>query len=694
MAKINTDIGVNVGLQNAPAPKPVMNVGSEKIVGKDKFSALADTLSQINPTIKKLADQQLKQEAEQDFEQGKAKINGMTLEEARTAHKNGFPDVFNGWARYGAYKQYANNSVDNFIQDFKNDYITKRNETGYNWQDHYNEFSANYLADKEGDEFFASAYNEGTATLRKWLNVQEFEKQQEDLQYKVIGNTSLSIQALPTKVEEALEIAFYEDNPVMTLGKDYSERKAKYFQENMSKTFKDLFYDLKANRNPALSLADFDDVVINEAELHASLDGRFATEYIELLTQNRPDGTAAIINNPKYQDRVVNLVDKLRDAIKLNNNMALWHNGALASTGLSATEQNQVATDYFDKEYNKKKAEGFSDADAFLATTMTMMSGMKRNKPVKQIQDLLSKPLTREYTEDNKLALEVYAALDKNGITGIYFEENDKNQFKYFIANVRIQSGESPQDVIRSMGTMDTTTQEINDLTSADKKSIQLFSGNMANARNQELAYMVAKYFKNVSGGVDSDFIGLTEKFLDKHYTEINGRYVSNYKMQQFGVKPEEYDGFKIMAIEMLKEKLNTEKNIIQETDLVGFFFDETNIDVDQQAPNVNEGIDLDDYELIVNTDDNVIYFKQDDGSPLEIPATVEYKDGQTVWLQIPIPLVRERFDAKVKADDEKRAKEDLERVEKKRKQKEKRDERIKTMEEESPFGQGEIYKF
>ena len=43
----------------------------------------------------------------------------MTLEEAKEAHKNGFPDIFNGWARYGAYKQYANNSVDNFIQDFK-----------------------------------------------------------------------------------------------------------------------------------------------------------------------------------------------------------------------------------------------------------------------------------------------------------------------------------------------------------------------------------------------------------------------------------------------------------------------------------------------------------------------------------------------------------------------------------------------
>ena len=108
---------------------------------------------------------------------------------------------------------------------------------------------------------------------------------------------------------------------------------------------------------------------------------------------------------------------------------------------------------------------------------MTMMSGMKRNEPVKQIEDLLSKPLTREYTEDNKLALEVYAALEKNGITGIYFKENDKNRFKYFVANVRIQAGEDPRDVILSMGTMDTATKEINDLTSQDKQTIQRFAG-------------------------------------------------------------------------------------------------------------------------------------------------------------------------------------------------------------------------
>ena len=153
--------------------------------------------------------------------------------------------------------------------------------------------------------------------------------------------------------------------------------------------------------------------------------------------------------------------------------------------------------------------------------------------------------------------------------------------------------------------------------------------------------------------------------------------------MQQFGVAPENYDGFKITAIELLKEKLNTEKNIIQETDLVGFYFDETNIDVTGSAPNVNEGVDLDDYELIVNTDDDVIYFKQDDGSPLEIPSTVEYKDGQTVWLQIPIALVKEKYEAKVKKQKDKEAIETelrLEEQDKKSREREKFNQQTKSM--------------
>jgi len=648
MVKINTDLGVNVQLENAATPVDVPVGSGAQIVGKDKFGQLADTLAKINPKIQKLAQQNIERENLKEANLGAAKINGMTLEESRDAAKKGFPNIYNGWARYGAYKQYALNSVDGMVADWKDEYISKRNVAGYNWQEHYNEFSQGYLSDKEGDEFFASAYNDATGNLRKWINVKEFEKQEEDLKYTVIGNTSKSIQSLPDQVSTALEVAFYEEE-LQEFGEmgtmnttDYQKRKAKYFQDNMSDTFLELYNTVKENRNPALTRAEFDDIVINEAELHASLDGRFATEYIELLTQGRPDGTPAIINNPKYQKRVTSLIENLKDAIKLNVDSVNWTNGNVGS--MSKTERTELGKNIFDKEFRVRKNSGASNADAFLGSTFAIMNGIKRNEPIKQIVDLFEKPLSSEYTEDSKLALEVYAALEKNGVTGIYFKENDKNKFKFFVANLKIQSGQDPRDVIREMGTMDTLTKEINELSSQDKKTLQSYGGNMAYPPNQELYYMTAQYFKNINSGMNDNYLGQAKQFIEQHYTLVNDRWVSNYKMNQFGVTKDTYDSFKIAAIQLLSEKLNTEKNIIEESDLVGFEFDETNMN-----PNFSKsgGIDLNKYELIVNDADDTIYFKVDDGSPLEIPATVEYKTGQTVWLELPIQLVRDRVDMK-----------------------------------------------
>ncbi len=651
MVKINTDLGVNVQLENAATPVDVPVGSGAQIVGKDKFGQLADTLARINPKIQKLAQQNIERENLKEANLGAAKINGMTLEESRDAAKKGFPNIYNGWARYGAYKQYALNSVDGMVADWKDEYISKRNVAGYNWQEHYNEFSQGYLSDKEGDEFFASAYNDATGNLRKWINVKEFEKQEEDLKYTVIGNTSKSIQSLPDQVSTALEVAFYEEE-LQEFGEmgtmnttDYQKRKAKYFQDNMSDTFLELYNTVKENRNPALTRAEFDDIVINEAELHASLDGRFATEYIELLTQGRPDGTPAIINNPKYQKRVTSLIENLKDAIKLNVDSVNWTNGNVGS--MSKTERTELGKNIFDKEFRVRKNSGASNADAFLGSTFAIMNGIKRNEPIKQIVDLFEKPLSSEYTEDSKLALEVYAALEKNGVTGIYFKENDKNKFKFFVANLKIQSGQDPRDVIREMGTMDTLTKEINELTSNDKKTLGSYSGNMAYPPNQELYYMTAQYFKNINSGINDNYLGQAKQFIEQHYTLVNDRWVSNYKMNQFGVTKDTYDSFKIAAIQLLSEKLNTEKNIIQESDLVGFEFDETNMNPDFNIA-VSSGIDLNKYELIVNDADDTLYFKVDDGSPLEIPATVEYKSGETVWLEIPIDIVRKRYDLNV----------------------------------------------
>ena len=691
MVKINTDLGVNVEIENAPVPEAVGNVGSTpNIIGKSKFEQLADTFAKINPKLQKIVQRNLDEENLKQANLGAAKINGMTLEESKLAAKKGFPNIYNGWARYGAYKQYAINSVDGMVADFKDEYITKRNEPNYNWQEHYNEFSGKYLEDKADDEFFASAFNDSTLALRKWINVKEFEKEEEALKYRVIGNTSKSIQSIPEKVEQALEVAFYESNPPMTLGKNYQEKKQKFFKENMSKTYLSLFENIKANRNPALTLAEFDDIVISEAELHASLDGRFSAEFIEILTQPRPDGTPAIINNPKYQDRVVKLVDKLRDAIELQNNTANWQIGNVAS--MSKSDRKALGESIFDKEYRIRKSKGFSDADAFLGSVIALKDGMRRNEPITQIVELFQKPLSSEYTEDAKLALEVYAALDRYGMTGIYFKENDKNKFKFFVANVKMKAGKDPRDIIREMGTMDSVSKSILELNTEDKKSLRALTGNMAYAPNVELVEMVGQYFKNINDEANNNFIQHTHDFIEKHYTLVNGRWVSNWKMQQFGVTAENYDSFKVASIELLKEKLNKEKNIIQETDLVGFWYDETNTDVAAGFPKPT-GVDLNDYELIVNEEGDTLYFKSNkDGTPLEVPATVEYKNGQTVWLELPISLVKDRVLLRNKEAEEKAYKLKMKKDKKARESK-KKWKKLEDAEMEF-FGQGQTYKF
>ena len=63
-----------------------------------------------------------------------------------------------------------------------------------------------------------------------------------------------------------------------------------------------------------------------------------------------------------------------------------------------------------------------------------------------------------------------------------------------------------------------------------------------------------------------------------------------------------------------------------------------------------------------------------------DVPATVEYKDGRTVWLEVPIQLVRENLEAKRKKQKAKDLKIKLAKDKKLRLRKEKNEAfRIKT---------------
>ena len=93
MVKINTDLGVNVEIENAPVPEAVGNVGSTpNIIGKSKFEQLADTFAKINPKLQKIVQRNLDEENLKQANLGAAKINGMTLEESKLAAGHGVCD--------------------------------------------------------------------------------------------------------------------------------------------------------------------------------------------------------------------------------------------------------------------------------------------------------------------------------------------------------------------------------------------------------------------------------------------------------------------------------------------------------------------------------------------------------------------------------------------------------------------------
>ena len=121
----------------------------------------------------------------------------------------------------------------------------------------------------------------------------------------------------------------------------------------------------------------------------------------------------------------------------------------------------------------------------------------------------------------------------------------------FFIASILSDAGLDPRDIVRQVGTMDMSTSTITELSSANKKTLQGFAGNMAYAPNLDLVYTVAEYFKNINSDVNDNFISQTKKFIDEYYENINGRYVSKYKLNQFGVTKDNYDAFKVASIEI-----------------------------------------------------------------------------------------------------------------------------------------------
>ena len=137
MAAIDTKLNVDTSIKSI-GEAPAVRVSGER-VDRNRFKTLADALKDFNPALKQFVVDKEEEKADKLTLEGANAINGMTLEEAKAAHKAGFPDIQNPWARYGAYKQYANNAADNFVFEAQKNYNANKGNKDYNWETDYAE---------------------------------------------------------------------------------------------------------------------------------------------------------------------------------------------------------------------------------------------------------------------------------------------------------------------------------------------------------------------------------------------------------------------------------------------------------------------------------------------------------------------------------------------------------------------------
>ena len=299
MAKISTDLNVNIGINDVPASKGIETKLPTVPQGKDLLQSLSEALGTLNPKIYEIAKQAADKENEEQAVLGANKINGMTKEEAARAHQNGFPDIYNGWARVGAYKQYAYNANEEFSRTWKANYFNNRGNPDYNWEQDYSRAVQQYLSDKQNDPFFQEAFRKESTKTKDYIREKEFEFQNAELQNRIQTDTAYSISKLPEKVVEFLDTQFRSTIPVNESGKDFASKKEEYVRQNFEQEFIKQFYELKQNRNPAITNLDFDKLLIKQANFHAVTDGDYSGVFSKLLLEPRPDGTPAIALNPK-----------------------------------------------------------------------------------------------------------------------------------------------------------------------------------------------------------------------------------------------------------------------------------------------------------------------------------------------------------------------------------------------------------
>ena len=658
MAKrINTDLGINVSLTDAPDVKAVSITNPSLPTGKNDFEMLSDVLSQFNPRIQELVKKDVQQKDLQDEILGANTVNSMTLDEARKAHQEGFPAIYNGWARAGAYKQYALNSNEEFSNTMKKRYYENRNNPQYNWQQDYAELSQFYLKDKQQDPFFQSAFQKISMDTQKWVTEQEFTFQNENLKTRVQQDTMYQLRTLPDKVLDTLNANFRETIPIETSGKDFEQRKQEYISQNYIKLWNEEFENVKKNLNPILSKVDFDGLVVDQAEAHLKSGGDYISLYVDKLIKPRPDGTPAVLDNPKFNDKVLAIVSKANESLKT---LQFYEGLKSGNTSVISNEEfKKYSGALFDNLVNKHLANGDTQGQAVQNAVTTLAPHLSKSRPIPQIKEILNRPIGTTVTADNRSALNLALILDNVGALPMYFDgaENSKDAFKWQLATMFYRNGEDVNTVIKKIGNFEQAP-KTSSLTDAEKDELASAFGNLKTIHNQSLAFGIAQYMKSTNPSnpkLGTDTLQYVKKY---YFLDDGGKYISKSKLKMLGITEDEYKPLKEEATLYLKETIDSIKKegsvsrsaletLKQDNKLKGFGNviqkqlrdDLTNI----EGTNFKAG----DYDFIIDPERRKIRFTSNNDVGYFEPIIIDTKDGQRIELEFDYDTIFNRYTGK-----------------------------------------------
>ena len=521
-----------------------------------------------------------------------------------------------------------------------------------------------YNEGKQNDTYFESAMVNANETIKKWVNGQELEKESKLLTERVNKDTAFAITTIPDKIATKLEVQFHEDytgiNDFDT--GEFALEKQKYFLENFSKLWDEELQIIKDNLNPAITLSDLDGLIIEAGESHLATDGRFASFYKKMLKERKPDGTPAIVENPRWNEAATALIEKIDAMEGINNFEADFMSGNLQN--YDNKDYNKMSSDLIEQKIKMVMASNseLDSAQAFEIVVEGLLPAIKDNPPIPYLKDILSRNISRDNPSNNqsRLALSLAIQLHKNGMLGAYFNKDNKMSTFWSIAVMKAKSGQNPDDILKELAQYSGNFKSYTTLVSENKEAFKNTFSNldMLKPKNKQIIYSMGEYFKNVVG---SEWEASLKNWVEINYEEYNGVLYSKNELQELGINAEDYDASKVLIAKMLANKLNITSDVIDsdwDVAELNYIVDDSEVAVSTKDSKKPLDLLIDNYELIINTEDGEISLgvKAADFE-YQLPATMTTKDG-TFWLTVPkaefkaeLVKLKEELDAKLKKE-------------------------------------------